>query len=115
MDQKALIIIDVQNDFCPGGALAVPEGDQIVPIINKISRRFSKVVATQDWHPHNHVSFASTQGKKPYETIEVKSGVQTLWPDHCVKGTYGAAFHKDLDLQPVSLILRKGTNPDIDS
>lgn len=113
---KSLIIIDVQNDFCPGGALAVPEGDKIIPIINKLSGKIKKVVATQDWHPEGHMSFAVNHpGKKVYDVIEYKGIEQVLWPKHCVSGTYGAEFHPDLDTKNVDLILRKGSNPEIDS
>jgi len=112
----ALIIIDMQNDFCPGGALAVPGGDKIIPIINKLSGKFEKVVATQDWHPKNHVSFASNhKGKKEYDVIEHKGMEQILWPDHCVPGTQGSEFHPGLDTNNVDLIIRKGTHQDIDS
>ncbi len=110
-----LIIVDIQNDFCPGGALPVPEGDQIIPVINKISSWFEKVVCTQDWHPENHVSFARTHNKEVYEVIESGGVKQVLWPEHCVCGTRGAAFHRALDLKPVNLIMRKGVNPGIDS
>ncbi len=113
---KALIIIDVQNDFCPGGTLAVPEGDKIIPIINKSSEKFKKAVATQDWHPEGHMSFAVNHpGKKVYDVIEYKGVEQVLWPSHCVSGTPGAEFHPDLDTENVDLILRKGSNPEIDS
>jgi nicotinamidase/pyrazinamidase len=115
MANKALIITDVQNDFCPGGALPVENGDQVVPIINEISGSFHKVIATQDWHPYNHISFATIHAKEPYQTIETNHGNQKLWPDHCVQGTSGAGFHKDLNIRPVDLIIRKGTNPGIDS
>ena len=113
---KALIIVDVQNDFCPGGALAVPEGDEIIPIINKLSGKFKKVIGTQDWHPESHKSFAVNHpGKKVYDVIEYKGIEQVLWPNHCVQGTPGAEFHPDLDTENVDLILRKGSNPEIDS
>ncbi len=113
---KVLIIIDMQNDFCPGGALAVPDGDKIIPIINKLSGKFEKVVATQDWHPKNHVSFASNHpGKKEYEVIEHEGIEQILWPRHCVSGTKGAEFHPRLETKNFNLILRKGNNPEIDS
>lgn len=113
---KALIIVDVQNDFCPEGALAVPEGDKIIPIINKLSGKFKKTVATQDWHPEGHISFAVNHpGKKVYDVIEYKGIEQVLWPNHCVQGTPGAEFHPDLDTEKVDLILRKGSNPEIDS
>ncbi|MCS7227482.1 MAG: bifunctional nicotinamidase/pyrazinamidase [Endomicrobia bacterium] len=115
MVNKVLLIIDMQNDFCPGGALAVPDGDQIVPVINKIINKFDKVVATQDWHPKNHISFASTHNKNVGETISIKDKLQVLWPDHCVQGTYGAQLHPELNTEKIALILRKGMNPEIDS
>jgi nicotinamidase/pyrazinamidase len=115
MKKNVLLIIDIQNDFCPGGNLAVPDGDKIIPVVNKIMDKFYKVVATQDWHPKNHISFASTHKKQLYETIEVNGVLQTLWPDHCVQGSYGAELHKDLNIEEIDLILRKGTNPQIDS
>ncbi|MFO7916380.1 MAG: bifunctional nicotinamidase/pyrazinamidase [Candidatus Krumholzibacteriales bacterium] len=113
---KTLVIVDVQNDFIPGGALAVPDGDRIVPVINALQGGFDLVVATQDWHPPNHVSFASNhQGKKPFGQIDLDGMRQTLWPDHCVQGTRGAEFHPELDLRPVEAIFRKGMDPGIDS
>lgn len=113
---NALLIIDVQNDFCPGGALAVPEGDEIIPVINEISDHFDRVVATQDWHPSNHISFASNhEGKEEYEIIEVNGIKQQLWPDHCVMGTEGAGFHPELNTERLNLIVRKGYNSEIDS
>ncbi|MBA7711645.1 Nicotinamidase [subsurface metagenome] len=117
---SALLIIDVQNDFCPGGSLAVQEGDKIVPIINRLMPGFKKVAATQDWHPRNHVSFASNhRGKKPFDTIELSRGtetqVQVLWPDHCIPGTPGADFHPDLDTRGLDLVIRKGRDQDLDS
>ena len=113
---KTLIIIDAQNDFMPGGSLAVPDGDKIVPIINKIQPKFDLVVASQDWHPQDHISFASNHaGKKPFEEIEVHNNPQTLWPDHCVQDTYGAFFHPDLHTQKWEAIFRKGTDHKIDS
>jgi nicotinamidase/pyrazinamidase len=113
---KALIIVDVQNDFCHGGALAVPEGDKIIPVINKLSGKFERVVATQDWHPTDHMSFAANHpGKKVYDVIEYKGIEQVLWPAHCVSGTPGAEFHPELNTENLNLILRKGTNPEIDS
>ena len=113
---NALIIVDVQNDFCPGGKLEVNEGDKIVPIINEFSHLFFKVIATQDWHPASHISFAINHpGKKEFETIEVSGNIQVLWPEHCVQGSKGADLHPDLNLKPIDLILRKGTNPDLDS
>ena len=112
----ALLVIDLQNDFCPGGALAVPEGDQIVPLVNQLARRFEHVILTQDWHPSGHISFASSHpGTKPFDTIELAYGTQTLWPDHCVQGTSGAAFHPDLDVPHAALIVRKGFRRHIDS
>lgn len=113
---QALIVIDVQNDFCPGGALAVPEGDQIVPGINALIEAHETVILTQDWHPAGHSSFASSHaGKAPMELIEMPYGPQVLWPDHCVQGSEGAAFHKDLNTTRADLIIRKGFNPAIDS
>lgn len=113
---KALLIVDIQNDFCPGGALGVKDGDTVIPIINKLVDKFEVIVQTQDWHPEGHSSFASShEGKEPYETMEMFYGEQVLWPDHCVQGTQGAEFHKDLNTKPVQLIIRKGYNPAIDS
>jgi nicotinamidase/pyrazinamidase len=117
----ALLVIDVQNDFCPaingiGGALAVPDGDAIVPIINRLAQRFQHVILTQDWHPAGHISFASSHpGKRPFETTEVAYGTQTLWPDHCVQGTPGADLHPGLHIPHAELILRKGFRREIDS
>ncbi|MBV1698205.1 MAG: bifunctional nicotinamidase/pyrazinamidase [Hyphomicrobiales bacterium] len=111
-----LVVVDVQNDFCPGGALAVPRGDEIVPTINRLAARFDNVVLTQDWHPPGHFSFASSHpGKQPFETVIAPYGPQTLWPDHCVQGTRGAAFHPALDVPHAALILRKGMARSIDS
>lgn len=116
MAEEALIVIDVQNDFCPGGALAVADGDAIVPIVNRMIQSAPHVILTQDWHPAGHSSFASRhEGKSPFETIEMEYGTQTLWPDHCVQGTKGAAFHPDLDWTRAELIVRKGFRPAIDS
>jgi nicotinamidase/pyrazinamidase len=113
---QALIVIDMQNDFCPGGALAVPEGDQIVAPINALMPDFEAVILTQDWHPAGHSSFASAhEGKAPYEMIEMPYGPQVLWPDHCIQGSLGAKFHTELHLDRADLILRKGFNPQIDS
>lgn len=113
---QALIVIDVQNDFCPGGALAVPEGDQIVPGINALIDAHDTVILTQDWHPAGHSSFASSHaGKAPMELVDMPYGPQVLWPDHCVQGSNGAAFHKDLNTTRADLIIRKGYNPAIDS
>ena len=111
----ALIVIDVQNDFCPGGALAVPKGDEIVPLVNRLIGQFEHVVLTQDWHPRGHSSFASTHKGQPFTNIRLGYGEQTLWPDHCVQGTSGAAFHDDLDVQRSELVLRKGFRREIDS
>ena len=112
----ALIVIDVQNDFCPGGALAVPRGDEVVPIINRLATRFRNVVLTQDWHPPQHFSFASRHpGKRPFETIAADYGPQVLWPDHCVQDSSGAAFHPALHIPHAALVVRKGMNPAIDS
>lgn len=114
--RDVLLIVDVQNDFCPGGALAVPDGDVVVPAINRLAECFDHVLLTQDWHPPRHQSFASAHpGRAPFETIEVAYGPQTMWPDHCVQGTPGAAFHKDLDTDRAELIVRKGFRPEIDS
>jgi nicotinamidase/pyrazinamidase len=111
-----LIVVDVQNDFCPGGALAVADGDAVIEPIHRIARRFDSIVLTQDWHPSNHASFASTHpGTKPFDSIELGYGPQTLWPAHCVQGTYGADFHSTLNLPQAQLILRKGFRPQIDS
>ncbi len=113
---RALLIIDLQNDFCPGGALAVPEGDAIVPTVNKLLGNFEHVLMTQDWHPEGHRSFASSHRHyEPYDVIEMDYGEQVLWPDHCVQGTEGAEFHPDLDTTHSELILRKGFRPEIDS
>ena len=112
----ALLVIDVQNCFVPGGSLAVKDGDAIVPVINKLARAFANVVITQDWHTADHVSFASQHPfKKPFETTKVKYGTQVLWPDHCVQGTEGAALHKDLALPHAQLVIRKGFRKDTDS
>jgi nicotinamidase/pyrazinamidase len=112
----ALLVIDVQNDFCPGGALAVPDGDAVVAVVNRLLPLFPVVVFTQDWHPAGHTSFASAHpGRKPYDAIELDYGRQTLWPDHCVPGTHGAEFHPHLDTRAASVIVRKGTNPAVDS
>jgi len=114
--QEILVIVDVQNDFCPGGALAVPEGDQIVPAVNRLAAGFAHVVLTQDWHPPGHASFASSHVRKqPFDTIDLSYGRQILWPDHCVQGTAGAAFHPGLDVPHAELVLRKGFGSEIDS
>jgi nicotinamidase/pyrazinamidase len=115
-DHDVLVVIDVQRDFCPGGALAVPDGDAVVPVINRLAARFAHIVLTQDWHPPGHHSFASAHpGHQPFETIALSYGPQTLWPDHCVQNTAGAAFHPGLALPQAELILRKGFRPAIDS
>src|SRR5271155_1636288 len=115
-DRDVLIVVDPQVDFCPGGALGVPGGDEIMPVINRMARDFAHVILTQDWHPAGHASFASAHpGRTPFETIEVEYGPQTLWPDHCVQGTPGAAFHPGLDIPRVELIIRKGYRANIDS
>ncbi|UDI90386.1 bifunctional nicotinamidase/pyrazinamidase [Pseudomonas sp. IAC-BECa141] len=114
--RTALLVIDVQNDFIPGGQLAVPEGDLIVPLINRLAGQFKQVVISQDWHPAGHASFASSHpGRQPYDLIQLPYGEQTLWPDHCIQGSRGAEFHSGLDLPHAQLIIRKGCNPDIDS
>lgn len=114
--QTALIVVDVQNDFCPGGRLAVARGDEVVPVINALARRFANIILTQDWHPAGHSSFASShQGKVPFETITMPYGAQVLWPDHCVQATMGAEFHPDLDLPRAQAIIRKGYRLEIDS
>jgi len=111
-----LLVIDVQNDFCPGGALAVGEGDAVVPVINRLAEHFEHVVLTQDWHPAGHSSFASSHsGSSPFETIAMPYGPQTLWPDHCVQGTPGAAFHSELLTNRAQLVIRKGFRGAIDS
>ena len=115
-DTSALLVIDVQNCFLPGGSLAVKEGEQVVPIINKMAKAFSNVVMTQDWHTPGHVSFASVHsGKKPFETIDLPYGKQVLWPDHCVQGTDGASLAKDLSIPQAGLVIRKGYHKDVDS
>lgn len=112
----ALLVIDVQNDFCPGGTLAVPDGAAVVPIINTLIQRFDHVILTQDWHPTSHISFASAHpGKQSLDTIEVAYGKQILWPDHCLQGSTGADFHPDLMAAKAELILRKGFRQPIDS
>ena len=115
-DHDALLVIDVQNDFCPGGRLAIPRGDEVVSLANSLGRQFHHVVLTQDWHPAGHESFASTHpGRQPYETVAVAYGQQVLWPDHCVQGSAGAEFHPGLSLPHAELILRKGFRRAIDS
>lgn len=112
----ALLVIDLQNDFCPGGALAVPGGDEIIPVINRLIEAHEHVILTQDWHPADHLSFASQhEGKEPYGSTEMPYGTQTLWPDHCVQGTKGARFHPDVHANKAELIIRKGFRRGIDS
>ncbi|MDB5609316.1 MAG: bifunctional nicotinamidase/pyrazinamidase [Bradyrhizobium sp.] len=113
---SVLVVIDVQNSFLPGGSLAVKDGQEVVPVINRLGKSFANVVMTQDWHTPGHISFASTHaGKKPFETIDLKYGKQVLWPDHCVQDTEGAALSKDLSIPQAGLIIRKGFHQDIDS
>jgi nicotinamidase/pyrazinamidase len=115
-NKDVLIVTDIQNDFCTGGALAVPGGEKVIPAINRIAEKFENVVLTQDWHPKDHVSFVSShRHKRPYDTIELSSGSQVLWPDHCVQGSAGAEFHRELETARASLVLRKGIHRDIDS
>jgi nicotinamidase/pyrazinamidase len=115
-DNDVLIVVDVQSDFCPGGALAVPRGDEVVAIVNRLAARFRHVVLTQDWHPRGHLSFASSHpDRKPFETIAASYGPQVLWPDHCVQATPGAEFHRGLDIPHASLVIRKGIDRSIDS
>src|SRR3954469_3721672 len=115
-DASALLVIDVQNCFLPGGSLAVKEGDQVVPVINRIAKGFGNVVMTQDWHTAGHVSFASSHGgKKPFETVNLPYGKQVLWPDHCVQGTDGAALSKELAIPQAALVIRKGFHKQVDS
>lgn len=115
-DHDVLIVVDVQNDFCPGGALAVDDGDAVIAPIHRVSPRFEHVILIQDWHPAHHSSFASSHpGKHPFEQVEMSYGPQTLWPDHCIQGSKGAEFHSSLHLPQAELILRKGFDPEIDS
>ena len=115
-ESDVLLVVDIQNDFCPGGRLPVPGGHEVVPIINDIARRFEHVVLTQDWHPRGHTSFASAHpGRRPFEVIDLAYGPQILWPDHCIQGTPGAAFHEELDVPHAALLLRKGFRQAIDS
>lgn len=114
--KDALIVVDVQNCFTPGGSLAVKDGDAIIPLINKLAKSFQNVVLTQDWHTANHISFASQHsGKKPFEIIKLPYGNQVLWPDHCVQGSDGAMIHKGIDIPHAQLVIRKGFNPKVDS
>ena len=115
-DSDVLLVIDVQNDFCPGGRLAVPGGNEVVPLINRLAKSFAHVVLTQDWHPEGHSSFASQhRGMSPFQTTTMPYGPQTLWPDHCIQDSEGAAFHKDLHIPHAELIIRKGFRSAIDS
>lgn len=115
-EHDVLLVVDIQNDFCPGGGLSVPRGDEVVPLVNRLAQDFAHVVLTQDWHPRGHLSFASSHpGTKPYQTIQVSYGPQVLWPDHCVQGTKGATFRDDLNIPHAELVLRKGYHRAIDS
>ena len=115
-DDDLLLIIDVQNDFCAGGALAVSDGDAVVPVVNRLTKRFAHVALTQDWHPSGHSSFATSHsGSAPFESIDMPYGRQTLWPDHCIQGTSGAAFHPQLETERAELVIRKGFRTEIDS
>ncbi len=112
----ALVVVDVQNDFLPGGALAVPRGEEIVPLVNRVAARFAVVVLTQDWHPAGHASFASSHpGKRPFQTLRMPYGEQVLWPDHCLQGSAGAAFAAALDVPHAQLVIRKGHHRKVDS
>jgi len=116
LDDDLLLVIDVQNDFCSGGALAVADGDAVVPFINRLAERFGHVALTQDWHPAGHSSFATSHpGSSPFQTISMPYGQQTLWPDHCIQGTPGSAFHPQLQTQRAQLVVRKGFRSAIDS
>jgi nicotinamidase/pyrazinamidase len=115
-DRDVLLVVDVQNDFCEGGGLAVPHGSEVVPLANRLAGRFRNVVLTQDWHPAGHLSFASSHaGRRPYDTAEMAYGPQVLWPDHCVQGTAGAEFRPDLRIPHAALVVRKGFRREIDS
>jgi nicotinamidase/pyrazinamidase len=115
-DNDLLLVVDVQNDFCANGALAVPDGDAVVPVINRLAKHFEHIVLTQDWHPSGHSSFATTHpGKAPFEMIAMPYGQQTLWPDHCIQGMPGAGFHPQLSVQRAELVIRKGFRTEIDS
>lgn len=114
--QDVLIVVDIQNDFCPGGELAVPGGDSVIPVIHQVAPLFQHVILTQDWHPEGHTSFASSYAsRQPFEQVELSYGLQTLWPDHCIQGSHGAEFHPALHLPQAELILRKGFRPHVDS
>lgn len=114
-DNEVLLVVDVQHDFLPGGALPVPDGDAVIPVINRLARRFGNVVLTQDWHPPGHVSFASTHGREPYSKIDLVYGPQVLWPDHCVQGSRGAEFAAGLDIPHAQAVIRKGYHAHTDS
>ena len=115
-ENDVLLVVDVQNDFCPGGALAIPDADQVVPMVNRVARHFPHIVVTQDWHPPGHLSFASSHpGKKPFDVTTLTYGHQILWPDHCVQNSHGAALRADLDVPRAELLLRKGFRREIDS
>jgi nicotinamidase/pyrazinamidase len=114
--KDALIVVDVQNDFCPGGQLAVQKGDEVVPVVNALSKHFQNVVLTQDWHPPGHASFATSHpGRKPFDSMKLPYGEQILWPDHCVQGSDGAALHKELSVPHAQLVVRKGFRKEVDS
>ncbi|WP_078708507.1 bifunctional nicotinamidase/pyrazinamidase [Consotaella salsifontis] len=113
--EDVLLVVDVQNDFCSGGALAVPEGEAVVPVVNALAERFQTVILTQDWHPAGHVSFASRHERPAFSTIDLDYGTQVLWPDHCVQGTDGASFHPALHVPHAQAVVRKGYHPEIDS
>jgi nicotinamidase/pyrazinamidase len=114
--KDVLIVVDLQNDFCPGGRLAVQKGDEVVPLVNELSKRFDNVVLTQDWHPPGHQSFATSHpGTRPFDSIQLAYGEQVLWPDHCVQGSEGARLHRDLDIPHAQLVLRKGYHKGVDS
>jgi nicotinamidase/pyrazinamidase len=114
--KDVLIVVDLQNDFCPGGRLAVQKGDEVVPLVNELSKRFDNVVLTQDWHPPGHQSFATSHpGTRPFDSIQLAYGEQVLWPDHCVQGSEGAALHKDLAVPHAQLVVRKGWRREVDS
>jgi nicotinamidase/pyrazinamidase len=115
-ETDVFLVVDIQNDFCPGGPLAVPRGDEVTPLVNRLAKRFAHVILTQDWHPPGHCSFASAHpGRKPYDTITMPYGLQILWPDHCLQGTSGADFRADLHILHAELVLRKGFHREIDS
>ena len=114
-DSDVLLAVDVQHDFLPGGALAVPDGDAVIPVVNRLARRFRNVILTQDWHPPGHVSFASTHGRDPFSTIELAYGPQVLWPDHCVQGSRGAEFAAGLEVPHAQAVIRKGYHAHADS